>query len=107
MKAAGVPEERYRLELDPDDPDRQSLLLWYPAVSTGPRDHVRPAVKIESGAKSAVDPNVPATLKPYVADDLPNADLRVADIRTVLGRVSTLAHWPHDSSASASRPFRP
>jgi hypothetical protein len=84
MKAAGVPEERYRLELDPDDPDRQSLLLWYPAVSTGPRDYVRPAVKIESGAKSAVDPNVLATLKPYVADDVPNLDLRVADITTVL-----------------------
>ena len=84
MKGAGVSEKRYRLELDPDDRDQQSLLLWYPAVTTGPRDYVRPAVKIESGAKSAVDPNVLATLTPYVADDVPNLDLRVANITTVL-----------------------
>lgn len=84
MRAAGVSEERYRLELDPDDPDRQSLLLWYPAVTTGPGDYVRAAAKIEGGAKSAVDPNVLATLKPCVADDVPDLDLRVADITTVL-----------------------
>lgn len=85
MTAAGVPEERYRLELDPDDPDEQSLLLWYPAVTTVPDDYVRPAVKIEGGAKSAVDPNVVATLKPYVADDVTNLDLRVPNVTTVVG----------------------
>ena len=43
--------------IDPDDPDGQSLLFWYPTVSTGHGDYVRPAVKIETGAKSALDPH--------------------------------------------------
>jgi hypothetical protein len=43
--------------VDPDDPDGQSLLFWYPAVTGGRDDYLRPAVKIESGAKSALDPH--------------------------------------------------
>lgn len=33
FESAAVAEERYRIELDPDDPDQQSLLFWYPAVT--------------------------------------------------------------------------
>ena len=57
-----------RIEVDPDDPDGQTLLLWYPEVE--PRDdaYVRPVVKIESGAKSALDSNQPRLIRPYVAD---------------------------------------
>ena len=48
-----------RMEIDQADPDGQTLLLWYPEVE--PRDgaYVRPVVRIESGAKSALDPNQP------------------------------------------------
>jgi hypothetical protein len=43
-----------RVEFDPADPDGQTLLLWYPEVE--PRDgaYVRPAVRLESGAKSVI-----------------------------------------------------
>jgi Nucleotidyl transferase AbiEii toxin, Type IV TA system len=70
---------------DPDeaDPDRQTFLLWYPAVTARPDDYVRSAVKIEGGAKSALDPHVSATLKPYVSDDLPGSDLAVLNVTTV------------------------
>ena len=83
MTAARIPAERYRVEADEADVDRQTLLFWYPAVTAGAGDYIRSAVKIEAGAKSALDPNVPTTVKPFVANALPDLDLRVADITTV------------------------
>ncbi len=53
-----IPKERFRLELDPDDKDKQTLLFWYPAVTTITNDYIRSAVKIEAGAKSALDPHI-------------------------------------------------
>jgi len=73
--AANIPDGRFRLERDPDDADGQSLLLWYPAVTAREGDYIRSAVKIEAGAKSALDPHTPATVRPYVDDDLPDQDL--------------------------------
>jgi hypothetical protein len=72
-----------RVEIDDADPDGQTLLIHYPEVE--PRDgaYVRPVVRIESGAKSALDPNEPATIRPYVADDLPGLDLVVPDVTTI------------------------
>lgn len=73
---------RYRLEPDPDDRDGQTLLLWYPAV-TATDDYIRSAVKIESGAKSALDPHVSATVTPYIAQDVADLNLAVPNITTV------------------------
>jgi Nucleotidyl transferase AbiEii toxin, Type IV TA system len=81
--AAAIPSGRFRLQADPDDADGQSLLFWYPAVTARPGDYIRSAVKIESGARSAIDPNTAATVRPYVADDLPDLDLAVANVTTV------------------------
>ena len=78
----GLDTGRGRFELDPQDPDRQTLLFWYPAVMDTP-DYVRSAVKIEAGAKSALDPNVPATVTPYVVEDLPDMPLGIDGITTV------------------------
>jgi hypothetical protein len=54
----------------------------YPALSQRDR-YVRPAVKIEAGAQSALDPHTSRTIRPYVADDLPGFDLVVPNITTV------------------------
>ena len=71
-----------RVEADDADADGQTLLIWYPAAT--PRsDYVRAAIKIESGAKSALDPNSEVPIKPYVDDDLPALDLTVPAVRTV------------------------
>ena len=69
-----------RVEIDEADPDGQTLLVWYPEVE--PRDgaYVRPAVRIESGAKSALDPNRPATIRPYVSEEIGGSDLTVAGV---------------------------
>ena len=71
-----------RVASDPDDPDGQSLLLWYPSV-TAEDSYIRPAVKIEAGAKSALDPNRDIAITPYVDEDLPDFDLIVPGVTTV------------------------
>lgn len=83
LAAAVIPAGRFRLEADPDDKDGQTLLFWYPAVTARPGDYIRSAVKIESGAKSALDPHVAATVTPYVAQDLPDLALAAANVTTV------------------------
>src|SRR6202051_1253228 len=70
-----IPDARFRLEPDPEDKDGQTLLFWYPAVTATTGDYIRSAVKIEFGAKSALDPHVAATVTPYVAQDLPDLNL--------------------------------
>ena len=82
LSATGIPPEG-RLEPDPNDQDHQSLLLWYPTVTAPGNDYIRRAIKIESGAKSALDPHNPNIVKPYVDDDLPELDLSVPNVTTV------------------------
>jgi hypothetical protein len=72
-----------KLERDPDDADGQTLLLWYPTATARTDDYIRSAVKIEAGAKSALDPHTSASVTPYVAADLSHLDLRVDNVITV------------------------
>lgn len=74
-----------RVAVDDEDPDGQSLLVWYPSVVQDQTDaYVRPAVKIESGAKSALDPHQAVVVKPYIADLLPvGTDLSVTGVTTI------------------------
>lgn len=84
LAASAIPDARFRLELDPQDKDNQTLLFWFPAVTARSEDdYIRSAVKIESGAKSALDPHVAATITPYVAQDLPDLDMSVSGVTTV------------------------
>lgn len=83
IAATAMAGGRFRLEADIDDKDGQTLLFWYPAVTAAAGDYIRAAVKIEAGAKSALDPHIAATVTPYVARDLPDLDLTVRNITTV------------------------
>jgi Nucleotidyl transferase AbiEii toxin, Type IV TA system len=78
-----IPEARFRLESDPEDKDAQTLLFWYPTVIATTSEYIRSAVKIECGAKSALDPNIAAKITPYIAQDLPDLNLSVANVTTV------------------------
>lgn len=69
--------------LDPDDPDQQTLLVRYPSVINSANDYVKPTVKIEAGAKSALDPHRQTAIKPYVADEMATADLTVQGVITI------------------------
>ena len=83
IAATAIPGKRFRLEADPDDKDGQTLLFWYPTVTTAEGDYIRATVKIEGGAKSALDPHIAATVTPYVAADLADLDLAVRNVTTV------------------------
>lgn len=76
----GVPADAIRIE--PDADDRQTLLVRYPTAT--PADgYVDKSVRIESGAKSALDPNSARTIRPYVDEDVPDVDLAVPNVTIV------------------------
>ena len=65
---------------NPDDP--QSLIIRYPTATSDDR-YIDKIVKIESGAKSALDPNSIRPIAPYASDDLPGIDLTVPNVTVV------------------------
>jgi predicted nucleotidyltransferase component of viral defense system len=69
--------------LDPDDTDQQTLLIAYPTVSAQAGDYIAANVKIEAGAKSALDPHRATTVTPYLAEDVPHLALSVDNIVTI------------------------
>ena len=72
-----------QVTLDDDDTDGQTLLLIYPAASQAD-GYVRPAVKIEAGAKSrALDPHEILSIRPYVSSEAVGYDLTVPNVVTV------------------------
>lgn len=75
-----------RVEVDDGDPDGQTLLVWYPEVEPRDGSYVQPVVRIESGAKSALDPHQLASIAPFIAEDLPDLDLTVSDVTTIDAR---------------------
>ncbi len=83
LRESGLPPDSIRVVVDEDDRDRQTILLWYPSVTTEAEGYVKPVVRIESGAKSALHPHAPGALVPYVAHDLGRADFTVQSITTV------------------------
>lgn len=66
----------------PHGDDSQTLLLHYPSAT--PADgYIDKMVKIESGAKSALDPNSVHSVRPYVAADTPDLELTVPNVTIV------------------------
>jgi len=62
--------------------DNQALYLRYPTAR--PVDtYIIKTVKIESGAKSALDPNSKRIIRPYLEDDVPSIDLTVGNVTMV------------------------
>jgi hypothetical protein len=84
LAESGIEANIPSVAVDPDDPDGQSLLFWYPAVTAALDDYVRPGVKIESGAKSALDPHQDLSIVPYVSDEVPRLSLRADRVTTVV-----------------------
>lgn len=72
-----------RVEVDQADPDQQTLLVQYPTVVPRDGTYVRHAVRLEFGAKSALDPNRPAAVRPYVGHEIEDPGLTVADVTTI------------------------
>jgi hypothetical protein len=64
-------DERCEIVRDDEDSDQQTLLIEYPTLyPSADLPYVLPRVKLEAGARSALDPNVMASVTPYIAGDL-------------------------------------
>ncbi len=88
MGEAHIDTARVRLALDEEDPDRQTILFWFPSATAHQEGYVRPEVKIEAGAKSALDPHQAVTIQPFIADEIPNVSLAVTNVTTVVAERS-------------------
>ena len=82
-RLADATDGKGQVEIDPHDRDGQTLLVWYPSSEHHTDGYVKPAVRIESGAKSALDPNAPVIIKPYVAEEVSELDLTVPAVATI------------------------
>ena len=69
---------------DEDDVDGSTLLVEYPALYPGGTDaYVAPRVKLEAGARSALEPTVIRDIAPIVAGELPEWSFDVRDLRII------------------------
>jgi hypothetical protein len=73
----------WKLELDPEDADRQTLLFVYPPASGYGLDYgydyggagggyIKPRVKLEFGARGEAEPYEQRRVRPYLADEFPD-----------------------------------
>ncbi|MCC5791509.1 MAG: nucleotidyl transferase AbiEii/AbiGii toxin family protein [Legionellaceae bacterium] len=76
--SSGVPS----VVIDQSDESHQTLLLKYSSLNHA-HAYVMPTVKIECGAKSALDPHQVMSIKPYVADDMQDPLFTVNNIVTI------------------------
>ena len=69
---------------DEEDTSRQTLLVEYPTQYPSHSDaYVAPRVKIEAGARSALDPTLDCTISPLVANELAGWSLEVGNLRVI------------------------
>ena len=61
----------WMLEVDPDMPDGQCLLLHYPSAFANEAGYIKPVVKIELGARSDDWPHLNRPIQPYLAARFP------------------------------------
>jgi hypothetical protein len=83
LQAAGRRHAAASVVADDLDPDSQTLLVRYPSVAAALDAYVRPSVRIELGAKSALDPHVAASVEPFIAIEVAAQGLRVQGITTI------------------------
>jgi len=88
----------WKLEPDPDDKDKQTILFLYPSIGAKNSGYIKPWVKIELGARSDHWPAHQYTLQPYlslhIADALgsPDVKLMVMDAKRTFWEKATILH---------------
>ena len=63
--------------------DRRSWWCIPPSIPAADAAYVPPGVKIEAGARSAMEPVATRAVSPYIADDLPDWPFGVGDVATL------------------------
>jgi hypothetical protein len=84
LSTAGIAMPALRVVVDSSDPDQQTLLVEYPSLeASGKDDYIESKIKIESGAKSALDPSKLITITPYIGQEFIGGDLSVANVTCI------------------------
>ncbi len=74
-----------KIEIDPEDADNATLLLYYPKLaSEGSPAYVQPRVKVELGARSAQEPHNEHSIEPFIARAGLEFNLQVGGVRTIV-----------------------
>ena len=109
LGASPLDRDRWRLVMDPDDVDAQTILFMYPSVAAR-GDYIRPVVKIELGARSDIEPSAEPPITPYLAEALPDVSgdctftvRAVAPERTFWEKVALLHEESHRTSGAAPK----
>jgi hypothetical protein len=72
------------VSVDPDVQDRSTLLFSYPSLFTQDVGaYIQPKVKLEGGGRSAVDPHQAHSIKPLIANILPDWNFSIPNITTI------------------------
>jgi hypothetical protein len=100
LSEAGIDSDLTSMVVDDQDPDGQSLLFWYPSVTAPANACIRPAVKIESGAKSALEPHYTVAVGLDISEEVSGISLEVTNVTTVVARSRRNRRSP-----SARNPF--
>lgn len=71
QKALGG-KDGWKIELDPEDKDQQTILFWFPRVfEYSENSYILPRIKLEFGARGEIEPRETRTITPYVAQSFP------------------------------------
>jgi len=104
---------QWAIKLDPDDPDKQTLLFQFPnTLTTSMAAYLKPVVKIEMGARSDHWPVKSAGITPYLSDGIPKAItnttsyLRVLAAERTFWEKATLLHMLYHYPAEKQIPLR-
>jgi len=71
------------VELDPTDKSQQTILIRYSGINQIGNNYIAPTVKIEGGAKSALDPHKSTAIFPYIAHEMKSEQFRVPNVITI------------------------
>lgn len=84
LNSAGITMPALKVVVDPTDLDQQTLLIEYPSLeASGKDDYIESKVKIEAGAKSALDPSKLITITPYIDQEFIGGDLSVPNVTCI------------------------
>lgn len=97
----------WSIEIDVNDPDKQTLLFYYPTLSQNAMNaYIRPAIKIELGARGAGNPFTICEISPFIKEDILNSSIvlpikikTLAAERTFWEKATILhmyANWPEN-----------
>ncbi len=106
-------DKSWALKLDPDDPDGQTLLFYYPVDGVSQNSsYIKPTVKLEFGARGDTEPHESKYIRPYVAEDFPELfEQSIVSVSTLTAERTfwekvTILHALHHSSKLHDRMSR-